>query len=698
MRFSRILFTVLIGFCWCHVAHAAGPQTQVFDLGEVRVTDEQNQDKEYAIEEKKVIEKKVLKAHKVVDLAEILSDEMIEATMIRKSGYGNEIALRGFTKSNLRFAQDGALIEGSCGSRKDPPMSHMNLLSVERIEVKEGPYDVTVPGALGGSVNVVTKKPQKEFHGEFLTKMGSSNFWSHGGVITTGTDLAQALFGYNYSQSNQYEDGGNNKLRQFNPGYNDAGNNMDAFQKHDFFWKLQLTPTEDQTLLFSHSVSQGNDLMTPRVAVDTEKEMTYLNKAEYTIENLGDWSDKLKLTGYYNRVEHYPYGVFRTGGINNRRFEAISYIWGTQIENQVSTNWAILTFGSDFYYRNWYGDVFAIDTGRMVNDILFPDVTSTNYGLYLKVERDIGKLSLSGGLRGDIFHSKAKEQLTFSRTQSEENSRTEFFPSAYGYAKYFMSDESNVFAGAGLTNRTPTAVERYVQSGAAYFGNPDLDTASNFEIDAGFETRFWENFQFRTKGFYSYIDDFIYQTSIPARTYTNIDAYIIGYDARLLIDLPLGFQAEGAVAYQRGGKYDQPRGNSDKELAEIPPLKSKLALHYNKNNIFGSLEWIHSERFDRIDSDAGERMLGGWDVVNARIGYEFKKAESHNEHLEKSLFLKTRSVLDGFSFYLGVNNLFDRKYAVANSYEFDPTSPGGANVRVVNEPGRYVYSSVSYKF
>ena len=43
-----------------------------------------------------------LKTHKVVDLAEILSNEMIEATMIRKSGYGNEVSIRGFGKSDLR--------------------------------------------------------------------------------------------------------------------------------------------------------------------------------------------------------------------------------------------------------------------------------------------------------------------------------------------------------------------------------------------------------------------------------------------------------------------------------------------------------------------------------------------------------------------------------------------------------------------
>jgi len=78
----------------------------------------------------------ILKTHKVVDLAEIISDEMIEATMIRKGGYGNEVSIRGFGKSNLRVLVDNGLLEGACGSRKDPSLSHINMLAVDKIEVR----------------------------------------------------------------------------------------------------------------------------------------------------------------------------------------------------------------------------------------------------------------------------------------------------------------------------------------------------------------------------------------------------------------------------------------------------------------------------------------------------------------------------------------------------------------------------------
>ena len=194
---------------WLSLGYA---QTTVFDLGQVVVSEDEDTKEKLTIEEKTKISQKTLKSHKVVDLAEILSDELIEASMVRKSGYGNEVGLRGFTKSNLRFTQDDTLIEGSCGSRKDPPLSHINLLTIQKIEVKEGPYDVSVPGALGGSINVITKNPQEGFHGEILSKFGSYGYLSQGGFISGGSKKLQGLFGYSYSKSGQYEDGAGNKL------------------------------------------------------------------------------------------------------------------------------------------------------------------------------------------------------------------------------------------------------------------------------------------------------------------------------------------------------------------------------------------------------------------------------------------------------------------------------------------------------
>jgi iron complex outermembrane receptor protein len=49
-----------------------------------------------------------------------------------------------------------------------------------------------------------------------------------------------------------------------------------------------------------------------------------------------------------------------------------------------------------------------------------------------------------------------------------------------------------------------------------------------------------------------------------------------------------------------------------------------------------------------------------------------------------------------FTLNIGIDNVFDKKYTVANSYEWDVISGSGATPAIVNEPGRIIYSSIGY--
>jgi iron complex outermembrane receptor protein len=45
-----------------------------------------------------------------------------------------------------------------------------------------------------------------------------------------------------------------------------------------------------------------------------------------------------------------------------------------------------------------------------------------------------------------------------------------------------------------------------------------------------------------------------------------------------------------------------------------------------------------------------------------------------------------------------MDNVFDRQYTVANSYEWDVISGTGANPAIVSEPGRFLYAVVEYSW
>ena len=358
-----------------------------------------------------------------------------------------------------------------------------------------------------------------------------------------------------------------------------------------------------------------------------------------------------------------------------------STITGGKIENEQSTNFATFTYGIDMYKRNWEGDMYRDDSGAVFDDELIPDVDTYNYGVYIKADKDIDKWSLGVGLRYDRFETEADEALKQSLAAGiTTNKNTDNLPGGYLSLKYRVTDSSFIFGGIGRSIRTPTSVERYLQSPSPYFhGNPDIDPAKNTEFDIGFQAT-GKRYSLRIKGFYSDLDDYIYQqgkkTAASHQTWTNIDAHLYGADVKAIVDIISALSVEVAAAYQRGRKDSQPEINNDKDLAQIPPLKARLALHYDHPDFSGTLEWIHSEDAEEVDIDAGEQMLDGWDVVNFRAGYNYKM----------------------LTLNVGVENIFDKHYAVANSYEWDVVSGSGAHPAIVYEPGRFFYASISCKF
>jgi iron complex outermembrane receptor protein len=145
-----------------------------------------------------------------------------------------------------------------------------------------------------------------------------------------------------------------------------------------------------------------------------------------------------------------------------------------------------------------------------------------------------------------------------------------------------------------------------------------------------------------------------------------------------------GFSLEGGLAYQHGLKDSHPDNNNDDDLGQIAPLKGRLALKYSNDKPFGqehtglfaTVEWIHSNTARDIDTDAGEKRLPAWDIMNLRMGYRFKACTLN----------------------VGVDNVFDRKYTMVNSYEWDVIEGSGANPAIINEPGRSLYASLGFNW
>ena len=210
-----------------------------------------------------------------------------------------------------------------------------------------------------------------------------------------------------------------------------------------------------------------------------------------------------------------------------------------------------------------------------------------------------------------------------------------------------------------------------------WVGNPDLDPVHNLEFQTGIR---WETeaFDAELSAFHAWLDDHIYLVDLAAgpggtTSYDNIDARLYGMSAQAGWQANESLRLEAGLAWQRGVKETRPVNATNDVLGEVPPLRGRLAAILTQGKFSARAEAQFQDTLDRIDPDLGEREVSGWGVVNMAASYQFSES---------------------LSLSAGVDNLFDKTYAVSNAFVRDPFRAGV----VVNEPGRFFFLRAGLEF
>lgn len=164
---SFITIYISLLFFGVHVFAQTVPtqSTKVEELEEVVVTaqfapiSEKN-----AIYKVKVINAKTIEARGSTNLTELLRHEL-NIDLSYNSTFGASLELNGVSKENIKILVDGVPLIGRVNGVLN--LNQVNLGSIERIEVIEGPVSVFYgTDAMGGTINLITKKYQnKEVEG-----------------------------------------------------------------------------------------------------------------------------------------------------------------------------------------------------------------------------------------------------------------------------------------------------------------------------------------------------------------------------------------------------------------------------------------------------------------------------------------------------------------------------------------------------
>jgi len=631
------------------------------------------------------------------DLSQALSESVPSIDMNRRSGIANDIYIRGQKRDNISVDVDGTKVCGACVNRMDPPISHIITSQIDQIEVIDGPYDVESMGTLSGGVKIKTKKPEKGFHGQVDLGYGSFDYKKVGVTLSGGNDKVRVLVSGSTESSNQYKDGNGDTLSEQidnyvakNPNLITGGvpvgkmdprlqpqyEDMRAYKKDSIMTKMFINVTDDQELQLSYTKNDSQDVFYPSSKMDADYDISNIYSVAYDIKNISDIYKNVNLQYYYSDVDHPMSTTYRmsalagpTGLIMTNHLQTT--MQGLKLKNNFDINSFKLLVGLDGSKRTWDGNYYKNGAPHAVAKSL-DDSETKNSAIFVKLDKKYGAFGFSLGGRYD------SSEITHATLQS--NDYTSF--GANLMTTYNFNKENKIFLGAGQASRIPDARELYFKSSdpaLVLVGTPNLDQTTNREIDLGYET---DNnaFKMKVKGFYSMLSDYIYyQKGIVNNNFKNIDATVYGAELSASVYATDDITLDMGASYKRGEKDKALVGQTDKDLADMAPLRGNVALNYEyMNNSIVSAEVQASDKWSNYDEDNGEQELGSWAILNLKV----KHAVSKN-----------------FDFTLGVNNLLDEAYAQSNTYaDLTLLTGNTTDIMLMNEPGRYVYTNLSFKF
>lgn len=613
------------------------------------------------------------------DLAEALSRQNASISIIRGSGVANDILLRGQKRDNINILMDESKVYGGCPNRMDPALSHIHSDNVENVKIVEGPYDVEHFGTLSGMIIAETKNPTKEVSGDVNLNMGSYGYKKASASASGGNDTVRVLLSASTEQSDQYKDGDGNTLSdQLNnaiaQGMGVAGNryinpDLKAYEKKTFMGKVFINPVENQEIRLGYTLNRSDNVLYPSRSMDADYDDSDIFTFGYSLYDLSPYSKEVSLEVYKSEVTHPMSTKNRVAGATNyMTAKMYTDMEGAKLKNVANVGNGELTYGVDISRRNWDGESYMTNVATGIEGVHtsnLPDVDTTNRALFAKYNTNIENVNIQVGSRYDDTTIKANAPVAVGVRDKNDYEALSF----YTIATLRASDSVDYFIGLGKASRVPDAKELY--RGTNALGN--VDQTTNYETDIGFKTHY-DGFGVNGKVFYSVLKDYIYYNSAK---YVNVDAVIYGAELDAYYDLSETLTLDYGMTYLKGKKDEPLAGQSDKDLADIVPLKANIGLRYHFAEHSIKTEMVAAKRWNNYDSDNGEQEIPGYAVFNVKYNYKVTK---------------------NVDVTLGVDNIFDKKYALSNTYRDISLLSGGGDVVLINEPGRYLYANLRYTF
>ena len=390
---------------------------------------------------------------------------------------GNQVQIRGMETRHTLILIDGKRVasENTGSTTNVYELNRINIADIERIEIIRG-NGSTLYGsdALGGVINIVTKKYSKE--------SGSINF--HTGTQRNGTN-----FFYSSGKEGKIStkiNGGIEKVRKQEDSYYSATAGGEATSSNMYGSRRYLHTTFAYDFDENRSLALDANFMREQFLADSS---TPDNVGRYNFDNnRSDYALTYSNTDYRHdyslRAYYSNYRKVNTDYENNQFTDFDNSVYKTMVfEGKDTWNWDKnnkLTFGAEYKENSMQGTRFGGGGDekyeQTINGITKPgsQKSTDSYSIYLQDEINVGdKLLVIPALRYDRYASFGGEMTP-----------------KLG-ATYSFSDKCRIKMNYGKGFRAPTIYELYATMekrmgfmNVIVDGNPNLEAeeAKNFDI------------------------------------------------------------------------------------------------------------------------------------------------------------------------------------------------------------------------
>ncbi|MFA5354278.1 MAG: TonB-dependent receptor [Thermodesulfovibrionales bacterium] len=586
-----------------------------------------------------------------------------------RTGARNEstIFVRGFDIKHVPVFLDGIPIYVPYDGY--PDLGRFTTFDLSEIVLSKGLSSVLYgPNAMGGAINMVSRKPEKAFEGSAGAGFSSGETWT--GYLNMGANFgkwylqggASVIDSDYFSLSDGFvptatEDGG----RRENSYYHDDKLNL----------KLGLTPTPDSEYALSYIRQHGKKGTPPYAGSDPSVTPRYWQWPYWDKDSLYFTSKTpigqdsyLKLRAYYDTFKNSLFS-----------FDDATYS----------------TISKKYAFRSWYDDYTYGGSAEIGTKAL----ENNSIAFSLTYKRDIHREHNEGnpiqrfedeiisvGLEDSISLGKcfsAVAGIGYDRVRTieaqdlDQATKTLFaFPTGEASSLtpqiglfYAISETGKVHAAISRKTRLPSIKDKYSYRLGTALPNPDLKPEKAMNYEVGYEEVLAGKVRVKTTAFYSNVSDFILFATVadpgnPGKILSQnqnigrVDQY--GLEADILV--PFSDWIEAGMNYT--WLYRDNRSNTDK-LTNTP--ENKL-FAYLKCSPLKGLTLLGDMEYDssRYSSTDGNRVADGFVLFNAKVSYE---------------------VVRNMTIEAGVKNIFDKNYELEEGYP---------------EPGRNAFVQMSYRW